>query len=153
MGIDQAWNGGFDREIPKAPTPCSHQSNRGNKTCLLTIFTFPIIHFVCPQILHKPLFSNALGTLHIPKSIWKQWFMQNLGGKQSVLWGMWKWSIGPVIKPCIPHGPGIRAHRDLTATSCLFNRVCTNKLKAVDFFARIWYKGGKRTAVSGLTSW
>ena len=27
-----------------------------------------------------------LGTLHIPKSIWKQWFMQNLGGKQSVLW-------------------------------------------------------------------
>mgnify|MGYP006973431446 CR=1 FL=1 len=46
-----------------------------------------------PQILHKPLFSNALGTLHIPKSVWIQWFMQNLGGKQSVLWGMWKWSM------------------------------------------------------------
>ena len=31
-----------------------------------------------------------LGGVHIPKSISQQQFMQNLGGKQSALWGIGK---------------------------------------------------------------
>ena len=31
-----------------------------------------------------------LGKCSTPRSISKQWFMQNLGGKQSVLWGIRK---------------------------------------------------------------
>ena len=42
-----------------------------------------------PKFCINYCFQMLLGTLHIPKSIWKQCFMQNyLGGKQSVLWGI-----------------------------------------------------------------
>ena len=43
-----------------------------------------------PKFCINYCFQMLLGTLHIHKSIWKQWFMQNLGGKQSVLWGIRK---------------------------------------------------------------
>ena len=71
----------------------------GIRLPLITISknNFSEIHILYFRIPHNTLclppkfcinycFQMLLGTLHIPKSIWKQWFMQNLGGKQSVLW-------------------------------------------------------------------
>ena len=43
-----------------------------------------------PQLCIRYCLQMLLGKFSTPRSIWKQWFMQNLGGKQSVLWEIWK---------------------------------------------------------------
>ena len=53
---------------------------------LFSIFQFPIMHSVCPQVCCEIL----LGICTSPKSISQQLLMQNLGGKHSALWGIGK---------------------------------------------------------------
>ena len=59
--------------------------------CYILYFRIPH-NTLClpPKFCINNCFQMLLGTLHIPKSIWKQWFMQYLGGKRSVLWGIRK---------------------------------------------------------------
>ena len=52
-----------------------------------SIFEFPIIHFVCPQILHKPLFSNALGNMQCPQEHLKTIVYAKFGGQTNCIMG------------------------------------------------------------------
>ena len=54
---------------------------------------FPIAHnTLClpPKFCITYCLKMLLGKCNTPRSILKQWFMQNLGGKQSVLWAIGK---------------------------------------------------------------
>ena len=55
------------------------------------ISTSPIIHLVCPQNFGRALSSVSLGTTVTPGGHGKLRLYRFLGGKQGVLWGMWKW--------------------------------------------------------------
>ena len=57
---------------------------------LFSIFESPIIHFVCPpppQILHKPLFSNALGNMQCPQEHLKTIVYAKFGGQTKCIMG------------------------------------------------------------------
>ena len=61
-----------------------------------SIHYFPIVHNVLclpPKFCINYCCEILLGDLHIPKSIPQQQVMQNLGGKQSALWGIRKQKI------------------------------------------------------------
>ena len=70
--------------------PTRHRGQRSNSGL---IHYFPIVHnALClpPKFCINYCCEILLGGLHIPKSIPQQKFMQNLGGKQSALWGIGK---------------------------------------------------------------
>ena len=52
-----------------------------------SIFEFPIIHLACPQILHKPLFSNALGNMQCPQEHLKTIIYAKFGGQTKCIMG------------------------------------------------------------------
>ena len=56
----------------------------------LLLGVYNMLCFPPPQLCISCCLQMLLGKFSTPRSIWKQWFMQNLGGKQRVLWGIWK---------------------------------------------------------------
>ena len=57
---------------------------------LFSIFEFPIIHSVCPpppQILHKPLFSNAPGSIAFSQEHFKTISYAKFGGQTECIMG------------------------------------------------------------------
>ena len=54
----------------------------------LLLGVYNMLCFPPPQLCISYCLQMLLGKFSTPRSIWKQWFMQNLGGKQRVLWGI-----------------------------------------------------------------
>ena len=54
---------------------------------LFSIFEFPIIHSVCPQILHKPLFLNAPGSIAFSQEHFKTISYAKFGGQTECIMG------------------------------------------------------------------
>ena len=52
-----------------------------------SIFEFPIIHYVCPQILHKPLFLNAPGSIAFSQEHFKTISYAKFGGQTECIMG------------------------------------------------------------------
>ena len=55
-----------------------------------SIFQLPIIHSVCPQILHKPLFLNAPGSIAFSQEHFKTISYAKFGGQTECIMGNWK---------------------------------------------------------------
>ena len=55
-----------------------------------SMFQFPIIQSVCPQILHKPLFLNAPGSIAFSQEHLKTISYAKFGGQTECIMGNWK---------------------------------------------------------------
>ena len=55
-----------------------------------SIFQFPIRHSVSPQILHKPLFLNAPGSIAFSQEHFKTISYAKFGGQTEYIMGNWK---------------------------------------------------------------
>ena len=60
------------------------------KLSAFSIFEFPIYTLLAPQILHKPLFLNALGSIAFSQEHFKTISYAKFGGQTECIVGNWK---------------------------------------------------------------
>ena len=75
-----------NRKIMKSLWQMMRQNNV-NKDSPILYFRIPHNTLCCPSNFACYCPQILLGKCSTPRIIWKQWFLQNLGCKQSVLWG------------------------------------------------------------------
>ena len=76
-----------------------------------SIFQFPIIHLFAPQILHKPLFLTAPGSIAFSQEHFKTISYAKFGGQTECIMGNWKIVNKKIQSSLKPH--------NLTAYDCI----------------------------------
>ena len=95
----------------------SIQTKRNRKQ--FSIFQFPIIHSVCPpQILHKPLFLNAPGSIAFSQEHFKTISYAKFGGQTECIMGNWK--IVNIVRYCIQQCVTQIKYRSSSHVFCFF---------------------------------